>query len=124
MSSPCSHAAPLFVAALLGASLVACGKSQPASAEVTYARRCAPCHGPAGRGDGPGAAGLLPPPRSFHDEARRRAASPEHLAAVIREGGARHGLSPAMPAHGDLTPDEVRGLVDLLRRMGSAENQP
>lgn len=39
-------------------------------AAVLYQQVCASCHGPAGRGDGPLAAGLDPPPTDFQDHAR------------------------------------------------------
>src|SRR5581483_1632139 len=35
-----------------------------------YNVRCAACHGPDGRGDGPHAPGLEPPPANFHDRER------------------------------------------------------
>jgi high-affinity iron transporter len=37
-----------------------------------YQESCASCHGADGRGDGPSAAGLDPPPIDFHDAARAR----------------------------------------------------
>jgi mono/diheme cytochrome c family protein len=48
----------LAVAALLGA----CERQKnPVGADL-YLRYCASCHGPVGRGDGPAAAALQPPP--------------------------------------------------------------
>jgi high-affinity iron transporter len=40
------------------------------AAAAAYAARCAACHGAAGRGDGPGAKGLDPPPADLTDGAR------------------------------------------------------
>ncbi len=40
-----------------------------------YAQQCAACHGPEGRGDGPAAAGMDPPPIDFHDRERAGARS-------------------------------------------------
>ncbi len=37
-----------------------------------FAQYCAACHGTQGRGDGPLAKGMEPPPSDFHDEARMR----------------------------------------------------
>ncbi|WP_234265428.1 cytochrome c/FTR1 family iron permease [Hydrogenophaga sp. NFH-34] len=37
-----------------------------------FAQQCATCHGMQGRGDGPLAKGMVPPPSNFHDEARMR----------------------------------------------------
>src|SRR5690606_37209939 len=42
----------------------------PARGKALYAQQCAACHGASGRGDGPAAKGLEPPPSDFHDLAR------------------------------------------------------
>ncbi|PZP51501.1 MAG: cytochrome C, partial [Azospira oryzae] len=39
-------------------------------ARTLYAEQCAGCHGAQGRGDGPAASGMDPPPSDFHDQAR------------------------------------------------------
>lgn len=102
----------------------ASGDGAPASTETktascppVYTSRCASCHGEAGRGDGPLAGSLQPRPRSFSDpwkgdrtEARAR--------AVIREGGAAHGLSPLMPPHPDLTDQEIEALGACALQLG------
>ncbi len=51
-----------------------------------YAEQCAVCHGATGRGDGPGAAGLEPPPIAFTDRARARERSLFGLYQVIGQG--------------------------------------
>jgi mono/diheme cytochrome c family protein len=38
-----------------------------ATGEILYARECAPCHGPAGRGDGPEGIYFAPPPRDLRE---------------------------------------------------------
>lgn len=80
-----------------------------------YAARCAACHGPAGRGDGPAARSLVPRPRAFDDRAWQGAVTDEHLRRVIVEGGAALGKSPAMPAHPDLAAEDVAALVAFIR---------
>lgn len=83
----------------------------------TYARRCAPCHGPSGRGDGPAAVALLPRPRDLSAAAWQRATSDAQIEQVIGEGGAAIGLSPLMPAHPELAadPSTLAALRMLLR---------
>jgi mono/diheme cytochrome c family protein len=81
-----------------------------------YASRCATCHGVEGAGDGIAAAALRPPPRSFRARGWDAGRTDDALAAVIREGGVRHGLSAAMPSHADLSDAEVAGLVRCVRR--------
>lgn len=77
-----------------------------------YATHCASCHGPSGRGDGPGAPPMARVP-SFVDPAIQ-ARTDEQLAQVIVEG--RGGF---MPAFGDrLPPTGVAAIVRHLRSFG------
>jgi mono/diheme cytochrome c family protein len=84
-----------------------------------FGSRCSACHGAEGGGDGPGAMALNPPPRSFRVRGWDAGKSDPALAAVIREGGARHGLSVAMPAHSDLSNAEIDDLVRCVRTFQS-----
>lgn len=63
-------------------------------AETLYATQCSSCHGVTGRGDGPAAAALTPPPIAFVDAARARERSVFALYQVISQGVA----GTAMPA--------------------------
>lgn len=76
--------------------------SAAAEAEAIFSTRCAVCHGPEGRGDGPGSAGLAPPPRNFGDPEWQREVSDEHIEKIIVYGGAAVGRSPTMPGNPDL----------------------
>ncbi|WP_068873932.1 MULTISPECIES: cytochrome c/FTR1 family iron permease [unclassified Phenylobacterium] len=51
-----------------------------------YAEQCASCHGAAGKGDGPNAKGLEPPPIAFTDVARAKERSLFGLYQVIGQG--------------------------------------
>ena len=81
-----------------------------------FKERCAACHGDGGRGDGPAAAALSPPPADL----RRLAAMPmgrraDYLAFAIGEGGAAYGT--AMPAYKDvLDVDQRQALGAFLQR--------
>lgn len=59
-----THAALVPRLAALGLLLAGCTRepAYPRHAEAMYVRYCASCHGVAGRGDGPAAAALSPPP--------------------------------------------------------------
>ncbi len=59
-----------------------------------YQQNCADCHGPAGRGDGPGGLGLTPPPSALMDGVRLVAVSPLDFYRRITIGVA----GTAMPA--------------------------
>src|SRR5262245_42232225 len=82
---------------------VACSKAPSgdvAAGKAKFDQNCALCHGPEGKGDGPGAQNLNPKPRNFHDAAYMSGRTDEQLHKVIKEGGAASGFSPVMPAWG------------------------
>ena len=88
--------------ALVGASLslanARLARAQPhedPGARSLYTRYCADCHGPIGRGDGPAAGGLQPPPTDL----TRSTLSRSELIRVIdgRRPVKGHG-APSMPA--------------------------
>ncbi len=73
-----------------------------AEAQTIFSTRCFVCHGPNGKGDGPGSAGLDPKPRNFTDPAWQASVTDEHIEKIITYGGAAVGKSPAMPPNPDL----------------------
>jgi mono/diheme cytochrome c family protein len=89
--------------------------SAGATCPESFVARCAACHGVEGAGDGVAASALRPPPRSFRARGWDAGKSDHSLAAIIREGGARHGQSAAMPAHSDLSNTEIVELVRCVR---------
>lgn len=109
---------------LLAALLAACGPEPEvdgpavrAAARELFTSRCANCHGPQGRGDGPSGRALDPRPRDFHDAAWQARVDDAHLRRVIVEGGAAVGLSTDMAANVDLEgrPATVAELVRIVR---------
>lgn len=78
----------------------AAGGGSPAEAvargEMLYSRSgCAVCHGPEGRGDGLGAAGLVTKPRDFSQPAAFRSErTVEALAKTIAQGSADGSMPP------------------------------
>ena len=87
------------------------------AAEI-FARRCTVCHGPSGKGDGPGAAALNPKPQVFSDAAWQARVSDEELRKVIVEGGPAVGRTAGMPPNPDLAdkPEVVGELVRTIRK--------
>ena len=88
------------------------------AAEI-FSTRCFTCHGEKGAGDGPGSAGLTPPPRNFQDPTWQASVTDEHLAKIIQYGGFAVGKSPAMPSNPDLVsqPEVVQALIALIRSL-------
>ena len=112
-AAPAPPAAPAADAAAGAASAAAREAAQ------IFALRCATCHGPDGRGDGPGSVALEPKPRNYHDAAWQASISDAHLAQIIVEGGPAVGRSPLMPPNPDLAtkPEVVAALVAHIRSL-------
>jgi high-affinity iron transporter len=94
---------PALAAILVLPLLAACGGGGAAPAADAAARGaklysrsgCTVCHGPSGRGDGAGAAGLTTPPRDFSKPAEFHAErTPKALAKVIAEGSGNGAMPP------------------------------
>jgi len=85
-----------------------------------YKANCAACHGETGKGDGPGAGALKPPPRDHTDRAYMSTLTDKNLADVIVMGGAIKG-KPLMPSHPQLRGAELDGLVAYVRSLSAAK---
>src|SRR5262249_49920480 len=111
------------------------GVDLPADAPAgprTYAQRCAVCHGPDGRGNGPAAPSLIPRPRDFTRGLFKYKSTPatqpptdDDLARVISDGL----QASAMPYFRDLlsvddTREVVRYVKTLSRACAPAAPQP
>ncbi|HWP64903.1 MAG TPA: cytochrome c [Candidatus Limnocylindria bacterium] len=78
-----------------------------------YTERCSACHGDQGRGDGPTAPALQPPPRDFGSAEFWKGRTIEDLRAVVK-GGKPGTMMP--PFEGVLTDAEIDAVVASLRR--------
>lgn len=122
-----------FLLALAVATLTtACGKGGDgekktavseaalAEAKTVFAQRCATCHGPEGKGDGPAGQALNPKPRTFADKDWQAKVTDDHLRKIIVGGGPAVGLSPMMAPNPDLKekPQVIDGLVQIVRDLG------
>ena len=118
-AAPTTAPAPAEPATPPAASPASGAANAERQASQIFATRCATCHGPEGRGDGPGAAGLDPKPRNYHDATWQASVRDEHLAKIIVNGGAAVGRSPLMPPNPDLVgkPDVVAALVKQIRSL-------
>ncbi len=96
--------------------------------ERVYARRCAVCHGPDGRGNGPAAPSMIPRPRDFtlalfkyKSTAGSEPPTDEDLRRVVTRGL----VASAMPSFSDLlTEDEIRAVVDQVKRLARVADRP
>lgn len=77
---------------------------------------CASCHGLSGRGDGPSAALLHPPPRNLSDPAFLASVDDERIARAIALGGPGVSRSRIMPSFADrFDAFEIAAIVAHLR---------
>lgn len=101
---------------------MAAGSANAADAgagETKFKQLCSACHGPAGAGDGPAAAGLRPTPRDLSDAAWQASVDDAHIRLVIEKGGAAVGLSPMMTPWGHaLKGEDLDNVVAYIRSLG------
>ena len=105
--------------------------AKPAAAAMTpavlergrglYNKNCAACHGESGRGDGPGAGVMKPPPRDHTDRAYMSTLTDEELTKVISIGGAIKG-KPLMPGNPQITGSDLTALVAYTRSLSAGGN--
>jgi len=89
-----------------------------AKGRLTYQTNCAPCHGTAGKGDGPAAAALNPKPRDHTNGSYMNKLTNAHIFFVIRNGGASYGY-PTMPAQPNLSDDEIKSVIAFVRSLST-----
>jgi mono/diheme cytochrome c family protein len=81
-----------------------------------YRANCAACHGETGKGDGPGAGVLKPPPRDHTDRAYMSTLTDKQIAEIIKMGGAMKG-KPLMPSHPQFKDAQLAALVAYVRSL-------
>jgi mono/diheme cytochrome c family protein len=77
-----------------------------------YAEKCVVCHGPGGKGDGPGGAALNPKPRDHTDGKYMNSRTDAQLLEVIHSG---KGSMPAWK--GVLTDEQIAAVLKHVRSL-------
>ncbi|MBT5469787.1 MAG: c-type cytochrome, partial [Nitrospina sp.] len=85
--------------------------TNPKNGARVYREYCVQCHGPHGKGDGPGASGLEPKP-AVHAELPLSDYPEDYLYNLVFYGGKSVGKSPNMPDWGMTIP--TQDLADLI----------
>jgi len=81
-----------------------------------YETLCVSCHGANGAADSGAALAMNPKPRNLTDGSWQAKVTDDHIAAVIKNGGAANGLSATMPAWGGVLSDgEIAQMVKKVR---------
>lgn len=106
----------LIISVSAGSAAFSETKGDPAKGKQVYDTRCAMCHGPGGKGDGPASASLEPKPRDLSDAEYMSGITNEYMYKIIAEGGAAVDMSPAMPAHkGMLSEADIQNVIAHVR---------
>jgi mono/diheme cytochrome c family protein len=83
-----------------------------------FHQNCAVCHGPAGKGDGPGGTALNPKPRDLTDKAYMAALDDKKVHEAIAKGGPAIGKSPLMPPMGGaLSAEQIDDIIAYVRTL-------
>jgi len=108
----------------------ASASAKPAKAVVTpavlergaqlYKGNCAVCHGDQGRGDGPAASALKPPPRDHTDRAYMSTITDEDMAKTITIGGVLKN-KPLMPGTPQIKGADLEALVAYVRSLSAGK---
>jgi len=91
-------------------STTSAGATAAVDGAQIYSEKCTVCHGPNGKGDGPGGAALNPKPRDHTDGKYMNARTNEQLLEVIHNG---KGNMPAWK--GVLTEDQMKAVLKHVR---------
>jgi len=99
-------------------SSLALAQGNPAKGKELYAKHCAGCHGPTGKGDGPAAAALTPKPTDFTNKAYMAGLKDQYLFDLIQKGGAAVGKSPLIPPFGSkLKEGDIRDVIAYVKSL-------
>jgi mono/diheme cytochrome c family protein len=79
-----------------------------------FSTHCTLCHGPDGKGDGPGGAALDPPPRDLTRRPYKNGCGPGAIARTVRQGIPESGM-PSF--EGVLTDEEMQALSRYVRSL-------
>ncbi len=99
-----------------GASAGSSAAARPERGRELYKANCVACHGERGKGDGPGAGVLKPPPRDHTDYTYMSTLSDQEIGDIIRIGGAIKG-KPGMPSHPQINGADLSALVTYVRSL-------
>jgi mono/diheme cytochrome c family protein len=84
--------------------------------QQSYQQQCLVCHGAEGKGDGPVAAALKPPPANFTNFERMDSLTNEDLLETISKG---KGSMPGFA--GVLKPEDMTAVVEYIRSLDDRE---
>jgi mono/diheme cytochrome c family protein len=91
-----------------------------AAGKILFTSACVPCHGEAGKGDGPASLPLNPKPRNLTEAGYVAQLGDRHLYELISRGGIAVNKSVQMPAF-PLNPADINNIIAYVRTLSSGE---
>jgi len=89
-----------------------------ARGQKLFAETCATCHGPEGKGDGPGAKGLTPVPRNFTVGGWKNGSRVENIYRTLEEGV----KGSSMVSYSYLSKKDRMALVHVVQSLGTFDH--
>lgn len=125
-AAPAAGEAPAAAASAAAPATAAAGGGA-AAGEKVFKTFCVTCHGAAGKGDGPAAAGLNPKPANFATGAFKYDANGngtkgdvDDIKAIVHDGAAKHGGSPLMAPWPMIQPDQLQAVAEYVKSLHGA----
>ena len=88
-----------------------------AGAPAAYVAKCQSCHGPQGKGDGPAAKNIKPPPTDLTNAASLKLKTAEEITNLIKKGGKAVDMAPIHAPMAKLSDEEIAGLVKFCQEL-------
>jgi cytochrome c oxidase cbb3-type subunit II len=104
----------LGVLLLAGIAMAEVPKGNSDAGAKIYKSNCATCHGAQGKGDGPLARNLVPPPSNLAEKAAE-AKNTEKWEAIIRDGKPGTAMPPWK---GSLSPQQIQDVLTYIKTLG------
>ncbi len=98
-----------LLAMILGVVYLNVATASTDDGKTVYEQHCAPCHGVSGKGDGPAARALKPPPGTLATSPK--AHSEAEVARVISDG------TPHPSFAGKLSTDQIQAVAEYVKRI-------